>query len=167
MEINSQKIKECIFSKKYLPLFIVFSILYFFGVLYLNGILQIVYEAFWFNWYYRFITFTTIINALLFALVINLSIYRYKEISMFNPKDSFFSGFVVFLSFILGGCPTCAIGFLPLILAFFGVGSSFLLSELFFSILQIVTIILFLVAVYFLQKNLVCGIPRKKKKKNN
>ena len=165
MELNLKKIRYCMFSKKYIFLFIGLSILYFFSVLYLNGILQLVFDAFLYNWFYRFLVLTTLINAFLFALVINLAIYRYREITVFDTKHTTFSGIVVFLSFILGGCPTCAIGFLPLILAFFGIGSGFLLSEKFFAILQILTIILFLIATYFLQKDLVCGVRKKKNKK--
>ncbi|MCA9459240.1 MAG: hypothetical protein KC550_01690, partial [Nanoarchaeota archaeon] len=109
-----------------------------------------------------FIAITTLINSLLFALVINLAIYRYREIKQFDTKQTTFSGIVVFFSFIIGGCPTCAVGFLPLILAFFGIGSGFLLSETFFAVLQVITILLFLVAIYFLQKTLVCGIKNPK-----
>jgi hypothetical protein len=158
MEINSKKIKECIYSKKYLPSFIILSVLYFFAVLGLNGILLVVYEAFLYSGFYQFVALTTLINSLLFALVINLAVYRYREINQFDTKQTTFSGIVVFLSFILGGCPTCAVGFLPLILAFFGIGGGFLLSETFFITIQVVTVLLFLVAVYFLQKTLVCGI---------
>jgi hypothetical protein len=163
MEINSKKIKECIYSKKYLPSFVMLSIVYFFSVLALNGILIVVYEAFIYSHFYQFVAITTLINSLLFALVINLAVYRYREINQFDTKQTTFSGIVVFLSFILGGCPTCAIGFLPLILAFFGIGGGFLLSETFFVIIQSVTVLLFLIAVYFLQKTLVCGIRRPKK----
>ncbi|MEC8220784.1 MAG: hypothetical protein VX028_01825 [Nanoarchaeota archaeon] len=162
MEFNKKKIIDCMFSKKYFPLFIILIIIYFFGTLYLNGILEIVYNAFIYNWFYQVIALTTLINAILFALVINLALYRYREIQQFDTKQTTFSGLVVFFSFIIGGCPTCAVGFLPLILAFFGIGSGFLLSETFFVILQVITILLFLVAIYFLQKTLVCGIKRPK-----
>lgn len=150
------------FSKKYIFLFIILALLYFFSVLYFNGIIKIVYEAFLYNGFYQFIAITTLINSLLFALVINLAIYRYREIKQFDTKQTTFSGIVVFFSFIIGGCPTCAVGFLPLILAFFGIGSGFLLSETFFAVLQVITILLFLVAIYFLQKTLVCGIKNPK-----
>ncbi|MCA9496972.1 MAG: hypothetical protein KC589_08550 [Nanoarchaeota archaeon] len=163
MELNKEKIYTCIFSKEYRYIFISLSILYFFSVLYFNGILRIVYDAFLYNSYYQFLAITTLINSFLFALVINLALYRYKEIKQFDTKQTTISGLVVFFSFVIGGCPTCAIGFLPLILAFFGIGSGFLLSETFFAILQIITISLFLIAIYFLQKTLVCGIRKLKK----
>ena len=165
MNLNIKKIKTCIFSKNHIFYFIIFAIIYFFLTLYINGQIGVnnIFLAAQYDINLKIVLIVTFINSLLFSLAMNLIIYRYREVKSFGKKEKFLTSIATFIGFIFAGCPSCAVGIIPFIFASFGIYNGFILNSTFFNIVQILSIFLFLIAIYFLQKDLVCKIKKKKK----
>ena len=103
-----------------------------------------------------FVVFTFLI-ALLVGLVINLVIIKFKELKHVN-KVSGLAAVGLFGGLLGGACPSCFVGLFPAFLGLFGVTASLSSLPLFGLEIQIGSILLLLISVYFLTKNSVCEV---------
>ena len=99
----------------------------------------------------------TFLIALLVGLVINLVIIKFKELKHVN-KVSGLAAVGLFGGLLGGACPSCFVGLFPAFLGLFGVTASLSSLPLFGLEIQIGSILLLLISVYFLTKNSVCEV---------
>ena len=101
----------------------------------------------------------------LIGLNVNLSIMKFKEMSMMTSKGASGFGFMGIFGGILGGaCPGCFAGLFPALLGLLGITAT--LSILPFNGLEISlgSMILLMVGAVLLSRETVCLIPPKKQK---
>lgn len=162
--MNSQRreyIKAASIQKPY-----IFS---FFGIFFLYNILNIFLNK-------LYITFPELLGTYLYAsafillqliigfgiaLAINLSIKRIKDLNLATPKKH--KGLIssaIAISLIASGCPGCIAGLFPAFLGLFGVSASLGILPLYGLELQIISILLLAISIWYLTKPIVCKIKR-------
>jgi len=110
-----------------------------------------------------FITLNILI-AILFAITINLSIYRYKESKKIR-KHAGLAPVGVFLGVLGGMCPGCFAGLFPTFFALFGITTTLTIFPLFGAELLLLALILMGLSIWFLSNDqTMCTIQPKKKK---
>ena len=158
-----ERIKKANFQRPYIFFFILFFILYFVIDVFVNEIFVVGLNFFHYNLLIIIaLLILNIIVASLFAITINLMIYRYKESK--NLRKEYGIAPVGMLAGLMGGlCPGCFAGLFPAFLALFGVTLTLTTLPLFGGELLIIAIIIFSISIYLLGKEQsVCKVKNKK-----
>jgi len=93
------------------------------------------------------------------ALSINLSIRRMHQLSQATEKKTMISSAIA-LSLLASGCPGCIAGLFPAFLGIFGISASLGILPLYGLELQLISIILLAISIWYLTKPIVCKIKR-------
>ena len=160
MKRRLERIKEASLKRPYIFYFILIFIFY----LILNLIVNKTYStvivlnslALWFRIPYTLFNFL-IIPALV-ALTINLSILKFKELKVIRAKEEGATFLGVFGGVLGGACPGCFVGLFPAVLGLFGVTASLRVLPLFGLEIQMASIVLLIVAIFYLTRDTVCKV---------
>lgn len=158
------RVKAANFKRPYSYFLIIFSLLYLFVNSVLNGFFVIFPTLFDSNLLIivPFLVLNLIV-ALLFGVVLNLMVYRFREAERFRKKAGL-APVGIFAGLLGGMCPGCFAGLFPSVLALFGISVTLGSLPLFGAEFLIVAIVLMLLSVYFLAETQVsCEIKPKKK----
>lgn len=163
--MNSRKIrmKRAIVEGNYKFLFVLFFVGFYILNIFLNKT-YVFYSNISSVEKYFSISFILInfLLAFLFSLAINLIILKFRETRRFD-KSASSVGTIGFVGAIIGGgCPSCFVGVLPAIIAFFGLGISFADYPYLGLGIQIFSGLILLFSVYLLSADPVCKIPSKR-----
>lgn len=161
---RKERIKTAVLKKPYVFYFIGIFLAYITINLIINK-LYVNLEVFttfalWFR--IPFLFFNFLLVPFLVALVISLSILRFKEAGF--GKHTGAAGFGVFGGILGGACPGCFAGLFPAFLGIFGVTATLSILPLYGLEIQLLSAALLITAVVLLTRDIVCEIPVKSSK---
>ncbi|MAG02823.1 hypothetical protein CMI42_05790 [Candidatus Pacearchaeota archaeon] len=151
-------------SGKYLLYFIFVFLFYFIFTIWINE-LYVTYDILFVNPSLGIsLIFLLFIVSLLVGLNVNLLILKIGELQVVNKSIGVLGVIGICLGIIGGGCPGCIAGVFPFLVGLFG-GTAVSLSVLPFNGLeiQLVSIVLLLISIYYLSRPSVCKVDFKKK----
>ncbi|HLD97748.1 MAG TPA: hypothetical protein VI815_00310 [Candidatus Nanoarchaeia archaeon] len=165
MKQRLEKIKKAIFSWPYMLLFVIFFFVYlginiYFNELYIT--LPVLFFSYKVNFIIPFLLFFILIP-LLFALNVNLTVMKIKDLNtIFGVSGGF--GILGVLGGLIGGaCPGCIAGIFPTVLSLLGLtGASLNLLPFYGLELQSLSVIFLIIGVFLLSKEITCKIPNAK-----
>ena len=158
------KIKERGSNIKYvlsLPTYSFLFFFFFFGYIsiqiYVNDLFMTLPSLIERGVYFIFFIAFHILSGALIALSLILAIVRIQELREMSIHSGT-SVFALTISLLAGGCPGCLAGLFPAMMSIFGITASLSILPFYGFELQVISIILSLVSVYFLSGDLVCRV---------
>lgn len=162
-ENRKKKIKKALLEKPYVFIFLIV----FIGYLGLNAWIndfEVTSGVLFTNYYTGFIVPFLILMVLvggLTALTVNLVLVKYVELKMLAGVSGF-AGVGVFVGLLGGACPGCFAGLFPAFVGLFGVSATLGNLPLYGLEIQILSIGLLMISVFFLTSETKCKVKYKK-----